>query len=220
MVTARDGRPNPVTNSPLTAPSRAPSSRHSTMIRGSDVTPHTHSWPITEQVRPSTLATDRSISPVMTTSVIGMAISAIGMASSDTNRQNRGLATPSMARAPTTDTTTSAISTIASHEPNTRRARSGMGAPSSKAAAQPERQRAVQADGGQDQRPDRGLLPERVDAERGQRRADGGQQYGAERGPEDRAAATEDRHPAHDDGGDHVELGAVSGVGVEGAEAG
>jgi len=39
------------------------------------------------------LATDRSISPVTTMSVIGRAISAIGIASRVTKRQNRGFAT-------------------------------------------------------------------------------------------------------------------------------
>ena len=116
MVTANDGNPNTVMNAPLTAPSTAPSTRLSAMSAASEVTPTCHSWPITVQVRPSMLATDRSISPVMTISVIGSAISAIGMISRTTKRQNRGLATPSMKAAPTTETSTTARMTTASHE--------------------------------------------------------------------------------------------------------
>src|SRR5688572_8672762 len=200
MVTASDGRPKPVMNKPLTAPNAAPSSRLIAISAGSELTPLTHSWPITVQVSPSTLATDKSISPVMTMSVIGRAISAIGMASSVTKRQKRGLATPSMVNAPTMDTTTSAISMTASHEPRTprtRAARSGMvRLPFSQAARDAGGKRPVQADRGEDQRTDRGVLPERVDTEHRQGGPDCGQQHRSQGCAVDRAAAAEDGDPA------------------------
>ncbi len=82
------------------------------MSSGSEVTPPQPELPMNEQVRPSTLATDRSISPVTTTSVIGSAISTIGMTRASTNRQNRGLAKPSIVAAPMTATRTSATRTM------------------------------------------------------------------------------------------------------------
>src|SRR5688572_11786871 len=108
MVTASDGSPNTVTNTPLTAPSTAPSASESRMSSGSDVTPAAHNQPSTVHVSPTTLATDRSISPVMTTSASGSAISATGMTSSITNRQNRGDPAPSMVWPATTTNSTSA----------------------------------------------------------------------------------------------------------------
>src|SRR5262249_37325264 len=120
-----------------------------------------------EQVSPSTLATDRSISPVMTTSVIGSAINAIGMTSRETNRQNRGLATPSIVAAPMTATRTSATRTMTSHDPRTEPrtfSRSRIATPSTQEApGDADRERAVQADRGEDQGADGGPLPERAD---------------------------------------------------------
>src|SRR5262245_37215149 len=219
MVTASEGSPNPVMNKPFTAPSTAPSSRQMAISNGSEVTPQTQSWPITVQVRPSTLATERSISPVMTTSVIASAMSATGIASRQTNRQNRGLATPSIVAAPTMTTRTRARTTTASHEPKMR-FRSGTVPPSAQAPVDAYGQGAVQTDRGQDQRTDGGALPERVYAEHRQRAADRRQQHRAERGPVDRAAPTEDGHAANDDRRDDVQLGAEAGVGVDRAEPG
>src|SRR6266540_3393495 len=201
MVTASDGSPKTVTKTPLTAPSTAPS---------------------------STLATDRSISPVITTSVIGRAINAIGIASSVTNRQNLGLATPSMVAPPITITATSARITIASHDPSTDRsrtvpARCCSGAtclPSSQTAGDAHREGAVQPDRHQDQRADSGPLPERVDAEHRQRGADGGEQDGAQRRAVHRTAPPEDRHTADHDRRHHVELEAEARVSVQRAEPG
>ena len=168
MVTASDGSPKRVTNTPLTAPSVPPSSRQIPTSSGSEETPQTHSWPSTTQVRPSMLATDRSISPVMTTSVSGSAMRTIGIASSVTNRQNLGLATPSMVSAPITATRTNASSTTASHDVSADRSRafhSAMATPPAQPPADPKGECPVQSDGRQDQRADRGALPERVDPE-------------------------------------------------------
>src|SRR5262245_9183452 len=223
MVTASDGNPKRVTNRPLSAPSAAPSSRQIPISSGSEETPQTQSWPSTTQVRPSMLATDRSISPVMTTSVSGSAMSRIGIASSVTNRQNLGLATPSMVSAPITATRTSASITTASHDISADRSRvfhSVMGTPAAQAPADPKSECPVESDRGEDQSADGRALPERIDPEYRQRAADRGEQYGPDRGAVHRSAAAEDGHPADDDGGDHVELGAEAGVGVEGAEPG
>src|SRR5262245_63569421 len=98
------------------------------------------------------LATERSISPVMTISVIGSATKAIGMISRATNRQNRGLATPSMAMAPTTATTTTARITITSHEPSRpRQLTLATGLPPLETVGDPDGQGPVQNDGEQNQ---------------------------------------------------------------------
>src|SRR4051812_2542779 len=223
MVTASDGSPNPVTNKPLTAPSTAPRTMQIAISAGSEVTPDFHSCPNTVQVRPRVLATDRSISPVMTISVSGRAMSTTGMASRVTNRQNRGLATPSTAIAPTTATRTRATTTTTSQVPMARRTpavRSGMGLPFSQAAPDARGQGPVESDGGEDERADGRVLPERIDAQHRQRGADRGQQNRSEYGAVDRSAAAEDGHSANDDRGDDVELRTDPDVGVEGAESG
>ncbi len=81
IVTARDGRPSLVTSRPLTRPHTAPRTITVGMI-ASIVHPAFHSSPITALDRPSTDATDRSISPATTTSVSGSAISATSPMSS------------------------------------------------------------------------------------------------------------------------------------------
>src|SRR5262245_11138675 len=193
------------------------------MRTGSDETPHTHNWPTATQLRPRTLATERSISPVMMTRVNGNAISAIGMASSVTNRQKRGLATPSMVNPPTTATSMTAMTTTRSQEPRTERSRivrSVMGSPRPKAAADTYGERPVESDGREDQCADRRPLPERVDAEHRQGAADRGEQDRAERGPVHRSAAAKDGDAADNDRRDDVELRPEPRVRVERAEPG
>lgn len=81
MVTASEGSFSTVTKKPFTAPSTAPSTMLIGMI-DSIVIPVFHREPITAEVSPSVLATERSISPVTMMNVIGSAISAIGSRSS------------------------------------------------------------------------------------------------------------------------------------------
>ena len=78
MVTASDGSPTYATRKPLRAPARSPTTRAASPAAGTD---QPWSWirrPDTTALRPSMLATDRSISPVMMIRVIGSAISRIG----------------------------------------------------------------------------------------------------------------------------------------------
>src|SRR3954463_7098753 len=64
----------------------------------------------------------------------------------------------------------------------------------------------VEADGDEQQEAVDRLLPELVDLQDHQRRADAAQQQGAQRGAVDAAGAAEDGHAADDDGGHDGEL--------------
>jgi hypothetical protein len=116
----------------------------------------------------------------------------------------------------------------ASHETRRRRFVRGLfdsalfdiGALLSQGAAGALGDEAVEADGGEDERADDGLLPERGDAEDRQRVVDDGEQECAQGRAEDGAGAAEDGDAADDDGRDDVEFQAVPGGGVDGAEAG
>ena len=81
MVTASDGRPTYPTRNPLNAPATAPIAMASSAATGME---RPASWwriPTSTLDNPTTLATDRSISPVMMISVIGRAMSRIGAVS-------------------------------------------------------------------------------------------------------------------------------------------
>jgi hypothetical protein len=80
MVTASDGSPSRVTSQPFTAPATAPASRTTGMI-SSIAQPASHSAPSSALARPSTEATDRSISAATITNVSGRAMIAISTTS-------------------------------------------------------------------------------------------------------------------------------------------
>src|SRR5918997_3768706 len=238
MVTASEGSPSRVTKKPLTAPSTAPSSRHSGMTVSSG-SPANHSWPMTALDSRTVLATDRSISPVTMTRVSGSAMSTMTTTSSSRKPVFRADAKPSTDSAATRTNSTSTNVMTASPLPSRRSRDAARGrcapawpagvagvvstateVPPSQAAGQPQGQRPVEHDGGQDQRADGGLPPERVQPQLRQRRADGGQQQRAERRAVDRAAAAEDGHAAYDGGRDDEQLLAGAGRGVQRLEAG
>jgi hypothetical protein len=73
IVTAIDGKPNRATSSPLSAPPRAPTTMAAANA-GQMPQPWCHKSPTSEPDRPSIEATDRSISPVITTKVTGSAM--------------------------------------------------------------------------------------------------------------------------------------------------
>jgi hypothetical protein len=77
IVTARDGRPTYATRNPLSSPQSTPTTSATRPASGIDM-PSWCSIPTRTLLRPTTLATDRSISPVTMTSVIGSAISRMG----------------------------------------------------------------------------------------------------------------------------------------------
>ena len=77
MVTASDGSPTYATRKPLSAPQARPTSRAASAATGTEV-PWSTSVPSMTLLSPTTLATERSISPVTMISVIGSAISRIG----------------------------------------------------------------------------------------------------------------------------------------------
>ena len=79
MVTASDDSPSRVISSPLNAPHRAPTATQMVMTTQMLRSVSRHSTPMTALARPAVLATERSISPVMMMSVIGMASSRTGM---------------------------------------------------------------------------------------------------------------------------------------------
>src|SRR6266536_5234057 len=168
MVTARDGSPKRVTNTPLTAPSRPPSTRISGTISSSGRL-SVQSWPMTALVRPRMLATERSISPVTTMSVMGSAISAIGARSSSRKPQLRPLANPSTRTPAARITPITAAMTVVSQDASAGSGRRAAvcravvsvatGFPFTQACGDPHGQGAVEADGGEDERADDVLLP-------------------------------------------------------------
>src|SRR4051812_4548193 len=232
IVTASEGSPTFVTRKPLKAPRTAPRSRTSGRIDSSG-RPANQSLPMTALDSPTMLATERSISPVMTMSVSGRAMSAITTTSSSRKPTLRVEAKPSIVTdAITRNSTRKVVITLPEGRVKGRRAaRAPAGAglpatgdegvvstatevPPSEARREPEGERPVEGDRADDQCADRGVPPERVDADRGGGDADRGEQQRAERGPVDGAAAAEDGHPADDAGGDHEQLltGARRGV--------
>jgi hypothetical protein len=138
---------------------------------------------------PTVLATDRSISPVTMTRVSGSAMSTMTTTSSSRNPVLRAEAKPSTESAATTRKSTSTPVMTASPLPS-RRSRDAVPGrwaadcpagvagvvstatevPPSQAAGQSQGQRPVEHDGGEDQRADGGLAPERVEPELRQRR--------------------------------------------------
>src|SRR3954468_2625357 len=163
MVTAKDGSFSTVTKKPFNAPRTAPSTMQSGMI-ASIVSPASHSEPITADVRPSVLATERSISPVTMMNVIGSATSAIGSRSS--SRKVKLRLVPKFSTAPeATISTITVTSTTAASQLNSRPNRfpvSDMGIPLLQCLGDPDGDQPVGPDRQQDQRADDRLLPELV----------------------------------------------------------
>src|SRR4051812_43719855 len=221
MVTASEGRPSPVTRKPLSAPATAPSRMQSGMIVWIDI-PLFHIQPMSELVRPSVLATDRSISPVTMIIVIGSATRMIGIRSRTRNVKLRLVPKLSTANDATIRTTTVSRMMMLSQLARRLDMAPGLGMLISppQRAGDAHRDQPVGADRQDDQEPDDGLLPELVDFEHREGAANHGQQQRAETGSPDRAAATEDGHPADHDRGHDVELVAGAGGRVDRAEPG
>jgi hypothetical protein len=105
MVTASEGSPTTAMRKPLNAPATTPTRRPMSRTTPMSIPPPAHSTPMTALVRPAVLATDRSISPVMMTRVIGMAMRRIGMTSRSRKPTVTGEAKRGMSRhAPITTT--------------------------------------------------------------------------------------------------------------------
>src|SRR3954470_18029267 len=233
IVTASDGRPKRVTSTPLKAPHSAPATRQSGMI-SSTGRPWFHSDAAIALDSASTEATERSISAAMITSASGSAISATSEKSSEPV-VNESVVRNSDDRLwpATTVTRMSAISSASQRPANARTrapdaARAGTGAVASACTARAppaqggldaQAEEAIERDRDQQQRADRGLLPERLDAQDDQRRRDRAEQQRAERGAVDAAGAAEDRDAADHRRGDHGQLVAGAGGRVDGREA-
>jgi hypothetical protein len=104
MVTASDGSPTYATRKPLSRPQSTPTTRATRPAIGIE-RPCWCSSPTSTLLRPTTLATERSISPVTITSVIGSAMSRIGATSRSRNGRVSGpekLATLTLDQATTT----------------------------------------------------------------------------------------------------------------------
>ncbi len=78
MVTARDGSPTYATRKPLIAPQTVPATTAAAAAAGIDQDASKCRSAITTALSPITLATERSISPVMMISVIGSAMRSTG----------------------------------------------------------------------------------------------------------------------------------------------
>src|SRR4051794_20731817 len=233
IVTASDGSPKRVTSTPLKAPQSAPATRQSGMI-SSTGSPWFHSDAAIALDSASTEATERSISAEMITSANGSAISATSEKSSEPVVNESVVRNSDDRPWPTIAVTTIRPISSASQRPaNARRrapdaARVGAGAVASACTARAppaqggldaEPEEAVERDRDEQQRADRGLLPERLDAQDDQRRRDGAEQQRAERGAIDAAGAAEDRDAADHRGGDHGQLVARAGGRIDGCEA-
>src|SRR5919201_5021367 len=186
----------------------------------------------------STEATDRSISAATITIASGSAISAISERSSEPVVNESVVRNSGEISCPATASTASSAISSVSQRPSTRRQSRGGAAPAAGAASgdvmvsactahAPAAQRGLEAqadepverDRDEQQRPDGGLLPERLDPQNDQGRGDRRQQQRAEGGAVDGARAAEDRHAADDGGRDDRQLVADAGSRVDRAEA-
>src|SRR6266487_751110 len=157
MVTASEGSPSLVTSRPLTRPAARPSStRTAKMASIGQCLAHRN--PSSALDMPSVDATERSISPLMTISVMGSAMIAISPDVTSMLKMFplvRNCAGPPRSGADT-------------------------GTPSSQGGRQPHRDQPVQRDGHQQQEAGDRLVPERRNAEHVQRRVDRDEQQRAD----------------------------------------
>src|SRR6478735_4956391 len=189
MVTAREGSPRRVTSRPLTRPQTTPSSRQIGMIV-SMVMPWFHRAPITAPDRPAVEATDRSISPETTSSVIGRAMSAIGSVLPIRKDRLRALPNPSTKPKESSRTTTSrAPTTVSQRTARVREVSAMAGVPLLQGVGHAQRDDPVDGDGEDEQDAVDGQHPHGADAEGGQHAVDRGQQQRAEGRAVDAAGA-------------------------------
>src|SRR5689334_14396393 len=183
IVTASDGRPSLVTSRPLTRPAARPTStRTAKMASIGQCLAHRN--PSSALDMPSIDATERSISPLMTISVMGSAMIATSpdvtsmLKMFPVVRNCVEVLAPKMTMAATSPPRP-VSQRIARRVTEDSRAGSGpsrsgadTGTPSSQGGRQPHRDAPVQRDGHQQQQAGDRLVPERRDAEHVQRRVD------------------------------------------------
>src|SRR3954452_1509925 len=204
IVTASDGRPKRVTSTPLKAPHSAPATRQSGMI-SSTGRPWFHSDAAIALDSASTEATDRSISAAMTTSASGSAISATSERSSEPVVKESVVRNSEEMPWPAISMITIRPTSRASQRPARARSRllaeapsgaatgagavavsAGMaGAPLAQGGVDPQADQPVEGDRGQQERADRGLLPEGLHAQDDQRGRDRPEQQRAQCGAVD-----------------------------------
>src|SRR4051794_2145382 len=233
IVTASDGSPKRVTSTPLKAPQSAPATRQSGMI-SSTGSPWFHSDAAIALDSASTEATERSISAEMITSASGSAISATSEKSSEPvvnesvvrNSEDRPWPTIAVTMMRPISSASQRPANARRRAPDGARVRAGAVASACTARAPPSQggfdaqaEEAVERDREQQQGADRGLLPERLDAQDDQRGGDRAEQQRAERGAVDAAGAAEDRDAADHRAGDHGQLVAGAGRRVDRREA-
>src|SRR5699024_61836 len=241
IVTASEGSLMTVTRKPLKAPRTAPPTRQTSRAVSMGM-PASHSTPRVALLRARVLATDRSISPVMTTRVMGRAIRAMAAMLRNRKLMLRPVANMSTNIVANNSVTTSAPSTGVSRADNSdprrplrdtffgRRpwsagairasVRSGAtGTSSSKLAGGAQGQQAVQADGSEDEGSDHCLVPELVDLPDGQGRGDGGEQDRTECGPVDGPHSPGDGHTTDHGGRDDLQFHTEADGGVDRAVA-
>src|SRR3954466_6673421 len=233
IVTASEGRPSRVTSTPLKAPHSAPTTMQIGMIVSIGWL-WFQRYAITALDSARTDATERSISAAMITIVSGSAISATSDRSSEpvvnesAVRNSGEMIWPAIAR------TISSPTRSVSQRPSSERQAGGDDvaaggavwgaavsvctacAPSPQGCLDAQREQPVERDREQEQRADRGLMPERGDTQHDQRRRDRPQQQRAQRRAVDRAGPPEYAAPADDGRGDHGQSIAGAGSSLAG----
>src|SRR5580704_8678529 len=233
IVTASEGRPTRVTSSPLIRPATIPSSATTTKMASIGQW-WLHRTPSSALDMPRIEATDRSISPLMTISVIGSAMIAISPEVTPvlkklplvrnwgevtapktmmaTTRRPRPVSQRTEPRAAersqpaSSGAASGSAGAAAGTEARMFGSGSNAGTPSPQCGHEAHRDDPVERDGQQEEEAGDGLQPELRESQHVQRRVDAGQQQRAD-GRTDRAPApAEDGHPAHHHRGDNGQL--------------
>src|SRR5690348_16958051 len=191
IVTASEGRPTRVTSRPLISPARIPASA-TTRKMASIGQCLAHRNPSRALDMPRIDATDRSISPLITISVMGSAMIAISPEVTPVLKKLPGvrncgedmppkitMAMTSSARPLSQRSAAPAAGPSRSpHFGGLRWSGSNAGTPSAQCGLEPYGDHPVERDGHQQEEAGDGLQPQRGDTEHVQRRVDGGKQEG------------------------------------------
>src|SRR5665647_1252336 len=192
--------------------------------------PLAQSTPITALVKPAVLATDRSISPVMMTSVIGRAIMRMGITSSSRNPAVRAEANLGTTSESTITTARTKYHMTAPRLVNTRvaverpatisadRTSDIASLANPQPASHPQAGNTIYDHCRQDERAHDGLLPELVHPDGREGACDRCQEQPAQRSADNTSHATGDGHATDHRSGNHLKFHASAGRGADGVE--
>src|ERR1700734_2463384 len=243
IVTASEGSPTRVTSSPLIRPATIPSSATTTKMTSIGQW-WLHRTPSSALDMPRIEATDRSISPLMTISVIGSAMIAISpevtpvlkklplvrnwgevtapKTKMATTRRPRPVSQRTEPRAAersqpvSSGAASGSAGAAAGTEARMLGSGSNAGAPSPQCGHEAHRDDPVECDGHQEEETGDGLEPELRESQHVQRGVDAAEQQRADGGAHRAATPAEDGHPADHDGGNDGQLVAGPRGGVDG----